>query len=198
MNRKQTKEKSVIMKIVKIGNKDAFCVKYQIIDVDNIDYLDTEKLKWLYGHLCLYAQNTNIGIYDEWTSFSVIRNYLKDFLNNYKYRFIEESLYNQSKETIFAVLYEQFFSYFQNNINFHTNKYTIENFHSIRDSFHLDDAGEDSFRDKYGIILVNSEKQKKQKLIWRNFTTNELFCVQYEEFFVDNILSLFYDGLKDV
>jgi hypothetical protein len=184
------------MRIEKIGNKKSFSIIYQIIDTDKFNYTDTEKHKWLYGHLCFYAQNVKIGVYKEWTSLVVVSNYLKDFLANYIFRFVEEDLYNQPNEIIFNVLYEQFYTDIdvQNN-HLYVNKYNINSFAKIRNNFHLDDVGEDSFRDKFGVILINSAKQEKQKLIWKNFKLNKLFCVQYDNYQIDKTLKLFYDNL---
>lgn len=181
-----------------IGNKSLFLINYKLIEIDNIHYTKIEKLQWGYGHLCFYAHNINIGTYDEWTSLIVVRNYLKDFLQKRNYRFVDEDLYNEPSEMIFYSLYEQFFSGTQSKNDKYINKYNVKNFSTVRDNFHLDDIGEDSFRDKFGIILLNSKKQKKQKLIWKNFKTDELFCIQYEEFLVDDILNLFYNNLNNV
>ena len=187
------------MQIEEIGDRNYFSIVYQIIDTnDEDDYTDEVKHKWWYGHLCFYAHNLTIGRYEEWTSLIVVRNYLKDFLENHKCRFVDEDLYNQSNEMIFDILYEQFYGRVQENFNLDTKKYNIDHYDKVRDNFHLDEVGEDAFRDKFGVILLNSKKQKKQKLIWKNFKTGELFCTQFEEFCVDEILSSFYDNLSKV
>jgi len=41
--------------------------------------------------------------------------------------------------------------------------------------FWLDEIGEDAFRDKLGIILINEPEKSRQRIIWKYYKGNTVF-----------------------
>ena len=138
-----------------IGNREVFAFEYTLLN--KVD-------KYIFANLCFWIKGERIGDYEIECTISISLSFLEDFLEQYEHREYYKS-YRLKKEVIFFELYDKFF---QNSIK----GFQESNMGKYQEYFWLDDVGDEAFRDKIGIILLNEPSVNRQRLIWKVFNTN--------------------------
>lgn len=140
-----------------IGDKSLFAYQWELVDHGKNDY---------WGNFCFWIGDVQVGIYEEFTTLSISLSYLKDFLKESGNR-----IYFRSeiipKDELFYDVYEKYFD-----DDYKGN--TSASYGYFRDVFWLDKVGEDSIRDKIGLILLNEPIENRQRFIWKSYKTNQI------------------------
>jgi len=144
-----------------IGDKTIFAFQYNLIE--KVD-------KYIFANFCFWVNGDKVGNYDIESAISISLSFLKDFLRNYEYRVYKNSTI-LNKEALFYELYEQFFQ--EKSTNHGESK-----MNKYREVFWLDDVGDESFRDRMGILLLNEHNTGRQRFVWKFFNNETV----YEEF----------------
>lgn len=149
-----------------IGKKDIFCINYSIIGLED---------GYLLGNLSFFFGGQEIGDYEMLCNLSVVSNYFRVFLEleNYKKRNLEHS-HQMSKEEIYETLFDAYF----NEANYRMNR-ELYNVSNVRDIFWLNEVGESSTLDKFGIVLLNELQCNRQRIVWKEFKSKTI-----SEFFI--------------
>jgi len=137
---------------------------------------------------CFWCHEKQIGDFSMPVYIKYCINFIGEFLLYNKNRHLKESC-DIHKERLFYELYDGMMAP-DEKIQIKTYKLLSEMpFGEKRVIFHLDEIGQDSFRDKLSILLINEEEKKRQRLIWRDLKD----VVLHEEFlplnYVDDVFS---------
>jgi len=140
-----------------LGEKSLFAYQWELIDHGKTDY---------WGNFCFWISGIEVGVYKELTTLSISLSSLKDFLKE-----SEKRVYLRSeripKDELFYDVYEKYFDEdYKGN--------TAASYGYFRDIFWMDKIGEDSLRDKFGVILLNESAENRQRFVWKYYKTNKI------------------------
>lgn len=159
-----------------IGDKNKFAINFRLIEFEDDEfevYNEEMKKKWLYANYCFILNNIHIGRFNEWTSLIYINSYIDEFLSYKEKRKVDSDFFNLDSEIVFKELYDKFY-----------NSILPDNY-LLRDVFHLDEIGESSIRDIYGIIVFSNNN--RQRIIIKEFETNMFYSQIFEIYYLEEI-----------
>lgn len=128
-------------------------------------YIEEKRDNYILGSLCFWINNEKVGNFETITTISIAVSYLEDFLKSSSRRFFQDS-FIMDKEKLFFILYDQAFS------GESVSSYSEMSF--FKSVFWMDEIGEDSLRDKIGMIMINEKEVDRERIIWKNLKSQEL------------------------
>ena len=172
-----------------VGDKKLFAIEWRI---------EGQEGGYTFANFCFWINGSQVGDFDDVVILYSTVTYLEAFLDRYESRSID-SLCDRPKEEIFREIYDSYVFTVAPGEVMHEkrpkpdddNQRNYGRSSQLRNSFHLDDVGESSFRDSISIILFNDKVRNSQRMIWRTLEDMSLHEAELPEDYFDKVAKEF-------
>jgi hypothetical protein len=172
-----------------IGNKNLFAIEWAFSNSLTQDFDNSELHYWKYAALRFWIKGKPFGNFDTISSLYCSKNYSQDFILWDEKRIVNQDLYDKSSDQIIETLYLSILNGLPTEVEGKTHG-------QISTYFHLDNIGESSLIDRFGLLSLVSPNKKHEKIISYEYDTSNTICIEVEYGYVTNLIKSYIDSIN--